>query len=29
MAVAFLPAVVAFTVLTAVVVALDFASGRR
>lgn len=29
MAVAFLPAVVAFTVLTAVVVALDFASGKR
>jgi hypothetical protein len=29
MAVAFLPAVVAFTVLTAVVVALDYVSGKR
>jgi hypothetical protein len=29
MAVAFLPAVVAFTALTAAVVALDFASGKR
>jgi hypothetical protein len=29
MAVAFLPAVVAFTALTAAVVALDYASGKR